>query len=394
MSSNSSGGPAIRISLHDSIHLIHREDWELVAKEAGPYLQYDYLCALEDAMAGSMEFRYAIHYCEQNLPMGIVYFQLVDLVDHGSSYREALGRLGKALGSRTLKEMRLRTLVNGNVFHCGDHGSFFRHGVDAAYRFKAVEDTLWKLGTADYFHPKVSALLLKDMPAPRTEGAESLTDRGYHAMAMDVNMVLDVDPEWQDLSGYAQALNSKSRTRLNALMARSSALLIRELPAHEILESTDDLQRLFNNVLDRSPFSFGRLNMQVYAAWKEQLGDRLLFRGFYLNDELVGFSSACVVGDTLDVQYVGIDYARNEEHAIYQRMLVDLLDFALRNNVQRINYGRTAEQAKSNLGALPHGTRIYVKHRNAIANKLIGPFLRSVEPGAFELRSPFKKVLA
>jgi Acetyltransferase (GNAT) domain len=394
MSSNSNGGPAIRISLHDSIHLIHRDDWQRVAMAAGPYLQYDYLCALEDAMCGSMEFRYAMHYCEQDLPMGIVYFQLVELVDHGSTYREALGHLGKALGSRTLTEMRLRTLVNGNVFHCGDHGSYFRHGISAEYRLKAVEDTLWKLGTANYFHPKVTVLLLKDMDAPHTPGAASLQARGYHEMAMDVNMVLEVDPAWKDLSGYAQALNAKSRTRLNALLARSSALRIRELAADEILSANGDLQDLFNGVLDRSPFSFGRLNTRVYAAWKGQLENKLRFRGFYHDDALVGFSSAFVIGDTLDVQYVGIDYARNEELGIYQRMLLDLLDLALRDDLRRINYGRTAEQAKSNLGAVPQGTRIFVKHRNAIANKLIGPFLRSVQPGAFELRSPFKNLPA
>ena len=35
--------PQLRLSLHDSIHLIHRADWEAVAQNAVLYLHYDVL---------------------------------------------------------------------------------------------------------------------------------------------------------------------------------------------------------------------------------------------------------------------------------------------------------------------------------------------------------------
>ena len=119
-----------------------------------------------------------------------------------------------------------------------------------------------------------------------------------------------------------------------------------------------------------------------------------MFRGFYLDGRMVGFCTAFILEDVLDVQFVGIDYACNQEHGIYQRMLVDLLEVALTRGLGRIYFGRTAEQAKSNLGAEPMDMRLYVRHRNRLANKLVGPFLRSVEPAAFEQRSPLKKVVA
>lgn len=166
------------------------------------------------------------------------------------------------------------------------------------------------------------------------------------------------------------------------------------MTADEIRRSAPRLQELLDQVLMRSPFTFGRLKVDVYAHWKEQLDDNLLFHGFFLNGTLVGFNTAFVLNDTLDVQYVGLDYDLNPVHAIYQRMLLDVLEFALDKDLRRINFGRTAEQAKSNLGALPVDMRFYVKHRNRLANKLVGPFLRSVKPDAFEQRSPFKKTRA
>lgn len=390
-----SEAPALRISVHDSIHMIHREDWEHVASDgASIYLRYDYLRALEDAMGDSMQFRYVIHYCPQNRPLGIAYFQVVDLVDNGSRYRDQLGGISRGLGSRVLKDMRIRCLVNGNVFHCGDHGSYFSRDVPDKVRFWAAGDTLMKLAKADLFEPKVSLVIVKDLGPEHEASAASLTEEGFHTMAMDLNMVMEIDPAWRDSNDYQEALNAKARTRLRSVVARSGQLVIRDLSSEEIRAVANELQALFDHVLNRSPFLFGRLKVEAYAEWKKQFGEQLMFRGFYLNGELVGFSSAFVMGETLDAHYVGFDDAYNQEHLIYQRMLVDLLEFALARGLKRIRYGRTAEQAKSNLGSQPLPTCVYVRHRNALASKIIGPFARSVKPDAFEQRSPFKKALA
>jgi len=385
---------SVRISLHDSIHMIHREDWADVTEDASPYLQYDHLRALEDVMSAETEFRYVLYYSRQNLPIGVAYFQVVELVDNGSAYREAVGRLGRGIGKRIIKDLRVRSLVSGNVFHCGDHGSFFKKGVSDAYRFMAVEDTMRKLDKGGYCTPKASVLLFKDLWPAQFGGGETLIKENYHPLAMDVNMVMAIDPAWNTLTDYQEALTSKARTRIRAVLTRSSGLEVRSMTADEIRFSAPRLEELLDQVLARSPFTFGRLKVGVYAQWKEQLGDRLLFHGFFLNGALAGFNTAFVLNDTLDVQYVGFDYDLNPVHAIYQRMLVDVLEFALDNDLRRINFGRTAEQAKSNLGALPVDMRFYVKHRNRLANKLIGPFLRSVKPDAYEQRSPFRKTPA
>lgn len=385
---------SVRTSLHDSIHMIHREDWDHVTEDATLYLRYDHLRAQEDVMSAEMEFRYVIYYCARNLPIGVAYFQVVDLVDNGSTYQEAVRRLGRGIGSGIIKDLKVRCLVSGNVFHCGDHGSFFKKGVSDAYRYAAVADTMRKLDRGGFCTPKASVLLFKDLWPAQFECARTLIEENYHPLDMDVNMVMDLDPAWRSLDGYQEALTSKARTRIRAVLSRSSALEVCSMNAEEIRRSAPRLQELLDQVLTHAPFTFGRLKVDVYAHWKEQLGERLLFHGFFLNGTLVGFNTAFVLNETLDVQYVGFDHDLNPQHAIYQRMLLDALEFALANDLRRINFGRTAEQAKSNLGALPVDTRFYVKHRNRLANKLVGPFLRSVKPDVFEQRAPFKKTPA
>lgn len=345
-------------------------------------------------MNGDMDFRYVIYYGKGNRPVGIACFQVVDLEDRGSAYGDRLCRLGKRVGSRMFEDRRVRCLVAGNVFHAGDHGSHFTEEVTMEQRIATVADMLLRLEKGDPFPTKASALVVKDIvPHSRTLTPPS-PPKGFHLMRTDVNMVLDIDATWKTLDEYQDALTAKARTRLKSVMKRSGALTVRQLDVAGIEQHSDRSQVLLYNVLARSPFVMGRLNVSVYADWKRQLGDALSFLAYELDGALVGFSTAFVNGDTLDAHYVGLDHEHNERHAIYQRMLIDHLVCALQWRSARINFGRTAEQAKSNLGAVPEDMYFLVRHRNHVANKLIGPLLRSVQPSAFELRNPFKRALA
>lgn len=382
--------PDIRLSLNESLHMVHRADWNTVARSAGPYLQYDHLLALEDRMGPAMDFRYVIYYNARNRPIGIACFQVVELEDRGSTYGDKLCRLGKRLGSRMFEDRKVRCLVAGNVFHAGDHGSHFMEEVSTEQRIATVADTLLRLEKGDPFPTKASALVVKDIVPPDVTTIPS-PPKGYHLMRTDVNMVMDTDPAWKDLEDYQAVLTAKARTRLKNVMKRSEALVVRVLDAAAIERSAPRLQTLLDNVLARSPFVMGRLNVSVYADWKRQLGDTLRFLSYELDGALVGFSSAFLHGDSLDAHYVGLDPEHNERYAVYQRILVDHLSSALVSGSARINFGRTAEQAKSNLGAVPEDMYFLVRHRNHVANKLIGPLLRSVQPATFELRNPFKR---
>ncbi len=383
--------PELRLSLSESLHLVRREDWEEVARDAAPYLRFDHLLALEERMRPAMDFRYVIYYDAGNRPVGIAAFQVVELEDRGSAYGDKLCRLGKRVGSRLFEDRKVRCLVAGNVFQAGDYGSHFLGGVSAAQRIAAVADTMQRLERGEPLPTKASALVVKDIvPASRT-AAPPEVPRGYHLMRTDKNMVMELNPAWTDMEAYQAALTAKARTRLRNVLKRSAGLAVSSWDTDRILRHAERLQDLLDQVLARSTFVMGRLNVAVYADWKQQLGDRLRFLAYQLEGEIVGFSAAFVHDAVLDAHYVGLDHENNERHGVYQRMLVDHLECALRHRVRRIQFGRTAEQAKSNLGAVPEDMYFLVRHRNHMANQFIGPMLRSVQPAAFELRNPFKR---
>ena len=119
-----------------------------------------------------------------------------------------------------------------------------------------------------------------------------------------------------------------------------------------------------------------------------------MVQGYFLDGELVGFLSAFVLGDTLDAHVVGIDYAHNRAHGIYPRMLVDFLQLGLARGVSRIDYGRTAEEIKSTLGARPVPTQVYLRHDNVLVNPVLGRVAQAWRPEVPVLRAPFKERVA
>lgn len=386
------GAPKVRLIISDSVELLNKEDWNAVLQKESIFLDTDYLKGLEKAMEASMEFRYVIYYCEKYTPIGIAYFQVVDLVDTGSKYADAVKKLGKGIGSKIVSELKVRSLVQGNVFHCGEYGYRFSEKVTSSEQLSLLENTANRLKQDGDLNSKVSIVVFKEFWPQSFPVSEELVGMRYHMFRMDMNMVMDLDSEWKGIDSYAQSLTSKSRTRLKSILKRSSDLTFTDWGADEIRTNMKKLDVLFKNVLDRSSFTFGVLEIEAYAQWKELIGDRLFFQAVHCNSELVGFMSAFLSESDLDVHYVGLEYTCNEEIGLYQRMLIEFLRYGIQQKVERINFGRTAEQAKSSLGARPVEMRLYTKHRNIIANKLIAPLMASVVPSEFELRSPFKKI--
>ena len=93
----------------------------------------------------------------------------------------------------------------------------------------------------------------------------------------------------------------------------------------------------------------------------------------------------------MDAHFVGINYELNKEHAIYQRMLYDYIEIGIEKKLNRINFGRTASEIKSSVGAVPQDLTMYIRHKKSITNKILKLFLQRIQPTPFQQKFPFKK---
>jgi predicted transcriptional regulator len=70
--------------------------------------------------------------------------------------------------------------------------------------------------------------------------------------------------------------------------------------------------------------------------------------------------------------------------------LYDYIQIAIEKNLKTINFGRTASEIKSSVGATPQDLTVYLRHKKSITNRILKLFLQRVQPTAFQQKFPFK----
>ncbi|MFK7787512.1 MAG: hypothetical protein AB8B56_20480 [Crocinitomicaceae bacterium] len=373
----------------ESVKDIPTEDWNTVVGDGNVYLSLGYLSALEDALRDQLKFRYAISYTDSGQPALVAVYQLVVFVDKRRQYSQDLCNLSYHIHKKIADVFTINVLVCGNVFCDGENG-FLSRLISKDQAMDEVAEITESLKREPSIKEKSSITLFKEFWPESTSYSDRLKRLSYRDFMIDVNMVLKYHESWKTMDDYLASMKTKFRTRAKSVYSKSKALEINDFSADDIEQNSERIEHLFSNVLEKSDFSFGRLNAQAFANFKRNLGDEFSFRGAWFEDQLVGFSTALFNSDVIEANFVGLDYDVNKEKSVYQRFLYDYVEQGLNKNCRELQLGRTAELVKSQIGALPTNMKLYAKHRKSVSNLLLKPIIQSISPSEFELRVPFK----
>ncbi len=374
----------------NSIDEIDAEKWNNTLSNRNIYLSIPYLKALQTGLK-TYDFKYIIFYNQDKEPVGICYCQIIKITAAEINIAALVQRIGGMLPQNIIKRMDLRVLICGNAFASGENGFLFKEGIETQNAIDLVSNAIDEIHYSEKKQgKKISITMIKEFWPASFEAISYLKDKGCTEINIDVNMVLTLKEEWTQFDDYLDAMNSKFRTKAKQVFQKSSRIEIRKFTEETILIHLDEIDTLYNTIVDRANFSFGRLNATTLLLVKKALGDDFYFNGYFIDNKLIGFSTATHFDNVLDGNFIGLDYNFNQEFAMYQRMLYDFVAHALHVKAIYVRIGRTAEEIKSGIGALPVEMKFYAKHRNRIKNALLKPFVNKLEPTNFELRKPFK----
>ena len=87
---------------------------------------------------------------------------------------------------------------------------------------------------------------------------------------------------------------------------------------------------------------------------------------------------------------VGLDYHYNREHSIYPRILNDYLQEAIEFGAEQVDFGRTASEIKTTLGAQPVHSGILLQHRYPLMQCALPLIANQVGQESFKVHQPFK----
>lgn len=390
MSLKTAAGSIHKRTVFDAVSELHHADWNKVQNGRNIYLSLPYLSALEQGMGGELNFFFSISYNSQDEPVLIAVFVRVKFVDKRKRFGDSVFKLRFPFKKKLENILSINALACGNVFSAGENGMLWTEELDAQDAFEEAERIHQLLMTEHDANKEVSLRVFKDFWPQTVPSANRLIEKGFFDFKIDVNMVLKIHKDWKTINDYLMSMKTKFRTRANAVYRKSAPLTIKALNAQDILEESEHIVRLFDSVLEKSDFHIGTMNPKTFAACKENLGDDFIFMAYYMDEKMLGFSTAFRNTNSLDANYVGLDYAYNESYDVYQRILYDYVKLALETKSEELQFGRTSETIKSAVGAEPRDMTIYIKHKRKLSNIILKNVIQSVAPSPFELRKPFK----
>jgi hypothetical protein len=291
------------------------------------------------------------------------------------------------------KWLTTRLLICGNAFATGENGFLFLDHISINDQVQLIDRSIqFIVKEEEVQNRKISISLIKEFWYSNDLISPEYINYGYHEINIDVNMIAQIDPKWMSFNDYLNALNSKFRTKTKQVFKKSLNLEIINFDITTIRDRLIEIDELYNHMVDKSSFSFGRLNANTLLKLKQNLGDAFYFKGYLLDKKLIGFSTATVLDNSLDGNFIGIDHKYNKNYSVYQRILYDFIAHAINTKLKSVRLGRTAEEIKSGVGATPIEMKFYAKHHNRFKNSILRPFLSLLRPSEFNLRRPFKSL--
>ncbi|MGB3801891.1 MAG: GNAT family N-acetyltransferase [Lewinella sp.] len=249
-----------------------------------------------------------------------------------------------------------------------------------------VADLLAAVGRFLMQDRRSGGLVIKDL-LPRGHAVNGLlTERGFSSVAVDPVMMLDLDP-FQEFGDYMAALSSKYRVRYRRARRKGEGLERRPLTGEQLKSSLALIYDLHRETRQGADFSFVELSVD-YFDW---LRGRADYRGYFDGDTLVGFTTAIISGDYFHAHYLGLKEPYKHSHHLYHNMLFDLLEDAISQPVRILDYGRTALEIKSSLGAEAQPYNVLAVTRYSWLNPVLRRVLSFVHtPEDWVARNPIK----
>jgi len=280
-------------------------------------------------------------------------------------------------------------LVNGHIFSTDIPGVVVKDNWANSLDLKSVYE---KLVSKVKRVSKSSIFIIKDA-YPLLQEELSKTNSKYNAMPDDVLMEMNILTSWQNIEHYIEALSKKYAVRARKIEESIAHFEIEDFNAEKILENNDALHKLYMNVISKSSFKMGVLNMAYFIGLKKAMPQNFFFKVWKLNNEIVGFGTYINMEQHLELYYIGIDYKINKSHHLYQCMLQQGIKDAISFKKSKLKLGRTAYEAKAIVGAKPVTKSNFFQISNPILKigyRYSADYFIAENSTNWQVRNPFK----
>ena len=238
---------------------------------------------------------------------------------------------------------------------------------------------------------KVHITSFKDFEYATIEEFGKETFTNYFLFSTQPNMVFTIEKKWKTEQDYIDALSKKYRDQYKRARKKAEGIEKRKLNLAEIIKHEGEIYDLYFHVAKNASFNTFFLAKNHFRVFKENLKDKFLFYGYFLDEKLVGFNTIIKNGEAIDTYFLGYDNSIQKEKMLYLNMLYDMIAFSINKGFHEIVFARTALEIKSSVGAKPTEVYGFIKHETKLINKCTKTIFNYLEPKTeWQQRNPFK----
>jgi hypothetical protein len=349
---------------------------------ANHHLQSQHLLAFENSNIKDIENNYVQVFLKEKL-IGIIYLQLFCF-----QHKHLNFNTDKQFKSTILKLVlpkRLPLLVCGHLFRIGYQGFYFKNESHNNLVFDAIE----LFNQEKNYKP--CGIIIKDCNEVFIEQQSKLFN--YHFFNGDVTMEIHRRTNWKTFDDYLKDLHKKYLQRAKKVLKVFDGIVQKELSTIEILHNTTEIEKLYWNVVNKQTIKLGTINAKYFHELKNDLQEKFEFYALYQNNIMVGFYTFIFYETEMETHFIGLDYEANKTHNIYFNILFFGIKKMIERQYNKLELGRTAKEAKINVGALPKQIFNYISVKNRLAKLTLNYFLKrfnAVEDNKQTERNPLK----
>lgn len=361
------------------------KSWSSAVGNYNVMLSEEYFRALQASLPSNMEC-FIVGFFEEDVLVGGALFQYIDFI----GYRKSLKRKSAWSLKNFLIEFFIKdVMILGNNMLTGQNGFYFD------FSKISTKDILMLLHKAvDAVQCEIrrtSLIIFKDYQKPFAEHFTGKEYSVYFRFSVQPNMKLKMRKNWETFEDYLNDFSKKYRSRARTAKKKLKDIEKRELDLESVKRYQYEMSHLYHNVVDNASFNTFFLTENHFGKMKENLTDKFKVFGYFSGEELVGFYTLIVNNDDIDTYFLGYHKELQKEKQLYLNMLLDMVEFGIIHNFERIIFGRTALEIKSTIGAGPSEIFGLIKHNNFVINSLMKMLFPFISPKTeWVQRKPFK----
>lgn len=361
------------------------QEWDAVAA-ANIFLSTANLSVLEKAAPANMQCCFIGLFKDERL-CGVAVSQYIDL-----SNIPALNKALTGIKKLLFKNFTSHILFIGNNTLTGQNAYLINNDINETEALTVMQSALAEI-KKQYIRRgiKIHILAIKDFNKNEIPNFKAAGYKGYFTFSTQPNMIFRISENWDAVEDYTASLNTKYRTQYNRARKKATGLEKKKMEADEIKNHQQKVHELYLTVANKASFNTFFLPENHFEVMKKELKDNFLFYGYFLDGNLVGFSTLIKNNSDMDTYFLGYDDTVQKEKMLYLNMLYDMVAYAIKKGFKHVIFARSAMEIKSSVGAKAEQVYGIIKHTNPLVNLFSKRLFDYFEPKTdWKERNPFK----